>query len=88
MTSPCSKYCILRSSPRKTSAGSADSSAYAQGAPGLPAGPAWIYLIVTGSAALLMIAVTRLPAARGPTAPVSSRPTRGARCVPSGGRAQ
>ncbi len=62
MTSPCSKYCILRSSLRKTSAGSADSSAYAQGAPGLPAGPAWIYLIVTGSAALLMIAVTRPPA--------------------------
>jgi hypothetical protein len=34
----------------------------AQSAPGLPAGPAWIYLIATGSAALLMIAVTRLPA--------------------------
>ncbi|MBO0772761.1 MAG: ABC transporter permease, partial [Actinobacteria bacterium] len=34
----------------------------ALGVPGLPAGPAWIYLTVTGAAALLTVAVTRLSA--------------------------
>src|SRR5205823_964626 len=34
----------------------------ALGVPGLPAGPAWIYLAVTGAAALLTVAVTRLSA--------------------------
>lgn len=34
----------------------------ALGVPGLPAGPAWIYLTVTGAAALVTVAVTRLSA--------------------------
>jgi putative ABC transport system permease protein len=46
----------------------------ALGFPGLPAGPPWIYLTITASAALLTLLVTRLSTQLLDTRPGSTQP--------------